>query len=52
MSGYWRRDEGVFLLAGGLRPGPGGGILAHDTSLPDLPARGSDDPFVASGFHP
>ncbi len=40
-------DDGVFLLAGGLQPGLGGGIVAHNTSLPDLQGRLNDDPFVA-----
>lgn len=40
-------DDGVFLLAGSLEPGMGGGILAHNTSLTDLQARVNDDPFVA-----
>jgi uncharacterized protein YciI len=40
-------DDGVFLLAGGLQPGLGGGIVAHNTSLPDLQGRVNDDPFVA-----
>ena len=40
-------DDGVFLLAGSLQPGPGGGVLAHNTSLPDLQSRVNDDPFVA-----
>lgn len=40
-------DEGVFLLAGSLEPGPGGGILAHNTSSTDLRNRVNDDPFVA-----
>jgi uncharacterized protein YciI len=40
-------DDGVFLLAGSLKPDPGGGILADDTSLTDLQARVKDDPFVA-----
>ena len=40
-------DDGVFLLAGSLEPGLGGGILAHNTSLADLESRVSDDPFVA-----
>jgi uncharacterized protein YciI len=39
-------DDGVFLLTGSLRPGLGGGILAHATSLPDLQARVDEDPFV------
>lgn len=40
-------DDGVFLLAGSLEPGLGGGILAHNTSLADLQSRVNDDPFVA-----
>lgn len=40
-------DDGVFLLAGSLEPGLGGGILAHQTSLADLEARVNEDPFVA-----
>ena len=40
-------DDGVFLLAGSLEPGLGGGILAHNTSLADLRGRVNDDPFVA-----
>ena len=39
-------DDGVFLLAGSLEPGLGGGILAHNTSLDDLQVRVNDDPFV------
>ncbi len=39
-------DDGVFLLAGSLQPNLGGGILAHNTSLPDLEARVNADPFV------
>jgi uncharacterized protein YciI len=40
-------DDGVFLLVGSLEPGLGGGIVAHNTSLPDLQSRVKDDPFVA-----
>ena len=40
-------DDGVFLLAGSLEPGLGGGILAHNTSLADLQVRVNFDPFVA-----
>lgn len=40
-------DDGVFLLAGSLEPGLGGGILAHNTSSGDLQRRVNDDPFVA-----
>jgi uncharacterized protein YciI len=39
-------DDGVFLLAGSLQPNSGGGIVAHNTSLPDLHGRVSTDPFV------
>jgi uncharacterized protein YciI len=39
-------DDGVFLLAGSLQPNRGGGIVAHNTSLPDLQSRVSNDPFV------
>ena len=40
-------DDGVFLLAGTLQPGIGGGILADGTSPAELQARVGDDPFVA-----
>ena len=40
-------EDGVFLLAGSLQPNLGGGIVAHNTSLPDLRSRVNDDPFVA-----
>ena len=39
-------DDGVFLLAGGLQPNLGGGIVAHNTSLSDLQGRVNSDPFV------
>lgn len=39
-------DDGVFLLLGSLQPNLGGGIVAHNTSLPDLESRVNDDPFV------
>jgi uncharacterized protein YciI len=42
-------DDGVFLMAGGLQPNLGGGIVAHNTSLSDLRNRANDDPFVAEG---
>ena len=41
-------DDGVFLLLGNLQPNLGGGIVAHNTSLPDLQSRVNDDPFVAA----
>ena len=39
--------EGVFLLAGSLEPGQGGGILAHGGSLEEIQTRVNEDPFVA-----
>ena len=39
-------DDGVFLLVGSLQPNSGGGIVAHNTSLPDLQSRVNNDPFV------
>ncbi|MHB8847187.1 MAG: YciI family protein [Burkholderiales bacterium] len=39
-------DDGVFLLAGSLQPGLGGGIVAHNTLLSDLQNRVNSDPFV------
>ncbi len=48
-KGWLKRgfDDGVFLLAGSLEPGLGGGILAHNTSTAELQRRVNDDPFVA-----
>jgi uncharacterized protein YciI len=40
-------DDGVFLVAGSLQPDSGGGIVAHNTSLPELQGRVNADPFVA-----
>lgn len=39
-------DDGVFLLAGSIQPGIGGGIIAHNAPLPELQARVNEDPFV------
>jgi len=39
-------DDGVFLLLGNLQPNLGGGIVAYNTSLPDLQDRVNKDPFV------
>ena len=39
-------EDGVFLLVGSLQPNLGGGIVAHNTSLPDLQRRVKEDPFV------
>jgi uncharacterized protein YciI len=52
MEGHntWLRQgfsDGVFLLAGSLKPGLGGAILAHKVSLPELQTRLDADPFVA-----
>lgn len=41
--------DGVFLVAGSLAGDSGGGILAHNASLPDLRERVREDPFVAQG---
>jgi uncharacterized protein YciI len=43
-------DDGIFLLAGNLQPSLGGGIVAHNSSLPDLQERVNADPFVAEGI--
>ena len=40
-------DDGVFMLAGSLQPGLGGGVLARNVSLAELEARVAEDPFVA-----
>ena len=40
-------DDGVILLVGSLQLNSGGGIVAHNTSLPDLQSRVNGDPFVA-----
>ncbi len=40
-------DDGVFLLTGSLQPNLGGGIVAHNISLPELQSRVNEDPFVA-----
>lgn len=39
-------DDGVFLLAGSLQAGQGGGILAHGVSRDALDKRIKADPFV------
>lgn len=39
--------DGIFLLAGSLQPGLGGGILAHNTTRSELQSRVDADPFVA-----
>jgi uncharacterized protein YciI len=40
-------EDDVFVLVGSLQPNLGGGIVAHNTSLPDLQRRVNEDPFVA-----
>lgn len=42
-------EDGVFLVVGSLQPNLGGGIVAHNTSLPDLQSRVNSDPFLAEG---
>lgn len=41
--------DGVFVLAGSLLPGLGGGIVAHGLSRAALEARVNEDPFVVHG---
>jgi len=43
-------DDGVFLLAGSLQAGLGGGILAHKASRAELERRIGEDPFVAESI--
>jgi len=43
-------EDGVFLLTGSLQPNLGGGIMAHNISLPDLQQRVNDDPFVTKNI--
>ena len=38
--------EGVFIAAGSLQPGLGGGILAMSDSRDEVEARIGEDPFV------
>ena len=42
-------DDGVFLLVGSLQPNLGGSVIANDTTLQELQARVSEDPFVNEG---
>jgi len=39
-------DDKVFILCGSLQPGPGGVVMAHNTTLPELQSRVNEDPFV------
>ena len=43
-------DDGVFLAAGSLQPNAGGGIMAHNASMPDLLDRINEDPFVSENI--
>lgn len=52
MDGHndWLRrgfEDGVFLLAGSLKPGQGGAILAQGATPAELEDRAAADPFVA-----
>ncbi len=42
-------DHGVFLLAGSIKPGLGGAVLAHGVTAEELAARVQQDPFVIEG---
>lgn len=55
MNGHneWLRRgfaDGVFLMAGSLKPNLGGGILAHNTTHADIERRVSEDPFVTENI--
>ena len=39
-------DDGIFMLAGSLQPGLGGGIMAHGISRDALEQKVAEDPFV------
>jgi len=39
--------DGVFLLAGSIKPSQGGAILAHNGTLSEIEQRVKADPFVA-----
>ncbi len=43
-------DDAVFILAGCLKPGLGGSVIAHNTSLSELQKRVSDELFVAENI--
>lgn len=42
-------DDGVFLLAGSIKPSAGGAILAQGLTLAELQERVCQDPFVSEG---
>ena len=41
-------DEEAFVLAGSMKPGPGGAIVARGDSREAVEARVAEDPFVAN----
>lgn len=41
--------DGVFILAGSIRPGAGGAIIARGVPVEELRLRVEADPFVAEG---
>lgn len=43
-------DDGVFLVAGSLKPNMGGCIIAHNTSAEELQQRVNEDPFVTENI--
>ncbi|KKJ78178.1 hypothetical protein WH95_02205 [Kiloniella litopenaei] len=43
-------DDDVFLMVGSLKPGAGGVVLAHNSSLEELDKRVKDDPFVVENI--
>lgn len=42
-------DDGVFLVAGSIKPGLGGAVLAHGATAEELATRVQQDPFVVEG---
>ena len=42
-------EDGIFLMAGSLKPGLGGAVLARGEDRAALEARIAADPFVAEG---
>ncbi|WP_280301754.1 YciI family protein [Nocardia abscessus] len=40
-------SDGVFLLVGGIKPGVGGAVPAHNISSDELKQRVAEDPFAA-----
>lgn len=54
MAGHnaWLRhgfDEGVFLMAGSVKPAAGGMVIAYGVTGDELRRRLDEDPFVAEG---